>query len=391
MLADLTLDDFDFELPPDLIAQMPAPERSAARLLDATGEQIIDRHFHALPQILKKGDLLIFNDTRVMRARLFGQKISGGQLEILVERILPAPTPNAPALDVLAHMKVSRKPAAGTRIRLAASSAQLASGAGFEATVVGREQGEDGREGLFHLRLHPSGDAADAFALIEAHGHLPLPPYIERAQNAAAPDARAALDEQRYQSVFARVHGAVAAPTASLHFDAPVLQALAERGIERAPVTLHVGAGTFAPVKVSRIAEHTMHREWYEVPEATREAIARTRAAGGRIVAVGTTSARALESWAHSAEHCADTRIFITPGFEWKMVDVLITNFHLPRSTLLMLVAAFLTQNQSSKNPKNGIERMQQIYAHAIKEKYRFFSYGDAMILSAQHLKAQTV
>lgn len=389
MRPDLLIDDFDFHLPENLIAQTPAPKRSAARLLDAMGEQIIDRHFHDLPNLLNPGDLLIFNDTRVIRARLFGQKISGGQLEILVERILPSPRADAPALEVLAHMKVSRKPAAGSRIRLGRSAAEVAAGRGFEATVLGRELDAAGHAGLFQLRLHPEtavhlpenvASACDAFALIEAYGHLPLPPYIERTQNAEN-DAHAALDEARYQSVFARVSGAVAAPTAALHFDEGVLTALAARGIERAPVTLHVGAGTFAPVKAQRVAEHTMHRERYQVPASTREAIERTRAAGGRIVAVGTTSARALESWAVSQQSSGDTQIFITPGFDWKMVDILITNFHLPRSTLLMLVSAFLTPHYQKEHSNAGIEKMRTIYAHAIAEKYRFFSYGDAMII----------
>lgn len=389
MRPDLLIDDFDFHLPENLIAQTPAPKRSAARLLDAMGEQIIDRHFHDLPNLLNPGDLLIFNDTRVIRARLFGQKISGGQLEILVERILPSPRADAPALEVLAHMKVSRKPAAGSRIRLGRSAAEVAAGRGFEATVLGRELDAAGHAGLFQLRLHPEtavhlpenvASACDAFALIDAYGHLPLPPYIERTQNAEN-DAHAALDEARYQTVFARVSGAVAAPTAALHFDEGVLTALTARGIECAPVTLHVGAGTFAPVKAQRVAEHTMHRERYEVPASTREAIERTRAAGGRIVAVGTTSARALESWAASQQSSGDTQIFITPGFDWKMVDILITNFHLPRSTLLMLVSAFLTPHYEKEHSNVGIEKMRKIYAHATAEKYRFFSYGDAMII----------
>ena len=337
-----TLADFDFALPPELIAQHPQHERSASRLLDGRGAQPVDRVFSELPGLLLPGDLLVFNDTRVIKARLFGVKASGGAVEALVERVLPG------GQDVWAHLRASKSPRPGGRIRFAAA---------FEAEVLGR-CGADGA--LFHLRF-----PGDPFALLERHGHVPLPPYITHADEAE--------DERRYQSVFARVPGAVAAPTASLHFDEAVLGALDARGVARASLTLHVGAGTFQPVRTDTLAEHRMHSEWYELPEATVDAIARTRGAGGRVVAVGTTSLRALESAALGGALQAgarETDIFITPGFEFRVVDLLLTNFHLPKSTLLMLVSALA-----------GHERMHALYAHAIEQRYRFFSYGDAMLL----------
>ncbi|WP_309625383.1 tRNA preQ1(34) S-adenosylmethionine ribosyltransferase-isomerase QueA [Methylibium sp.] len=337
-----TLADFDFALPPELIAQHPQHERSASRLLDGRGAQPVDRVFSELPGLLLPGDLLVFNDTRVIKARLFGVKASGGAVEALVERVLPG------GQDVWAHLRASKSPRPGGRIRFAGA---------FEAEVLGR-CGADGA--LFHLRF-----PGDPFALLERHGHVPLPPYITHADEAD--------DERRYQSVFARVPGAVAAPTASLHFDEAVLAALDARGVSRASLTLHVGAGTFQPVRTDTLAEHRMHSEWYELPEATVDAIARTRGAGGRVVAVGTTSLRALESAALGGALQAgarETDIFITPGFEFRVVDLLLTNFHLPKSTLLMLVSALA-----------GHERMHALYAHAIEQRYRFFSYGDAMLL----------
>ncbi len=337
-----TLADFDFALPPELIAQHPQHERSASRLLDGRGAQPVDRVFSELPGLLLPGDLLVFNDTRVIKARLFGVKASGGAVEALVERVLPG------GQDVWAHLRASKSPRPGGRIRFAGA---------FEAEVLGR-CGADGA--LFHLRF-----PGDPFALLERHGHVPLPPYITHADEAD--------DERRYQSVFARVPGAVAAPTASLHFDEAVLGALDARGVARASLTLHVGAGTFQPVRTDTLAEHRMHSEWYELPEATVDAIARTRGAGGRVVAVGTTSLRALESAALGGALQAgarETDIFITPGFEFRVVDLLLTNFHLPKSTLLMLVSALA-----------GHERMHALYAHAIEQRYRFFSYGDAMLL----------
>ena len=334
-----TTSDFDFALPPELIAQHPAPERSGSRLLDGSGELPVDRTFRDLPTLLRAGDLLVFNDTRVVKARLFGEKPSGGKLELLIERVLPDGT-------VAAHMKVSKKPRAGTVLRMAG---------GFEAELLGRWPEPQGP--LFHLRL-----SSDAYALMAAHGHVPLPPYVTHADTAE--------DESRYQTVFAKNPGAVAAPTAALHFDDALLAAIKARGVRRAFVTLHVGAGTFQPVKTESLADHVMHRERYHVPPETMQAIADCRARGGRVVAVGTTSVRTLESWAASGEPSGDTGIFITPGFGFKVVDALITNFHLPRSTLMMLVSAFA-----------GYERVMALYAHAVQQRYRFFSYGDAMWL----------
>jgi S-adenosylmethionine:tRNA ribosyltransferase-isomerase len=334
-----TVSDFDFALPPELIAQHPAAERSASRLLDGRGDPPIDRVFRALPALLAPGDLLVFNDTRVIKARLYGRKASGGAVEALVERVLPGTT------EVWAHLRASKSPKAGAMVRFAEA---------FDAEVLGR-CGPDGE--LFHLRL-PS----DPFALLAAHGHVPLPPYITHADEAD--------DERRYQTVFARTPGAVAAPTAALHFDEAVLAELSARGIGTASVTLHVGAGTFQPVRVESIADHRMHSEWFEVPQATVDAIA---ACTGRVVAVGTTTLRALESAARGGRLEAgarETDIFITPGFEFRVVDTLLTNFHLPKSTLLMLVSAFA-----------GFERIRALYAHAVRERYRFFSYGDAMLL----------
>ena len=338
-MRTFTTSDFDFALPPELIAQHPAPERSGSRLLDGSGAAPVDRRFTDLPALLREGDLLVFNDTQVVKARLFGEKPSGGKLELLIERVLPDGT-------VAAHMTVSKKPRAGTVLRMAG---------GFEAELLGRWPEPQGP--LFHLRL-----SSDAYALMAAHGHVPLPPYVTHADTAE--------DESRYQTVFAKNPGAVAAPTAALHFDDALLAAIDARGARRACVTLHVGAGTFQPVKTESLADHVMHRERYHVPPETVQAIADCRARGGRVVAVGTTSVRTLESWAASGEPSGDTGIFITPGFGFKVVDALITNFHLPRSTLMMLVSAFA-----------GYERVMALYAHAVQQRYRFFSYGDAMWL----------
>lgn len=339
--------DFDFDLPPQLIAQHPAATRSASRLLDGTGAALADRRFADLPGLLREGDLLVLNDTQVVKARLFGEKPSGGKLELLVERVLADGT-------VAAHMRASKKPPVGTRLRMAGGTEQ----GGFEAELLGRWPQADGA--LFHLRF-----SGDAYALMAAHGHVPLPPYITHADGAE--------DEARYQTVFAARPGAVAAPTASLHFDEAVLQALAARGVQRAFVTLHVGAGTFQPVKTERLSEHQMHAERYDVPAATQEAIAACRARGGRVVAAGTTSVRSLEAWAATGQARGDTRIFITPGFRFQVADMLLTNFHLPRSTLMMLVSAFA-----------GHAHVMALYRHAIAQRYRFFSYGDAMLLARQ-------
>ena len=346
-MPEYTVADFDFELPPALIAQRPAASRSGSRLLDGTGPLPVDRAFTNLPGLLAAGDLLVFNDTRVIKARLYGEKPTGGAVEALIERVLPKH-------EVLAHLRASKSPRPGTLLSFARGA--------FEAEVLGRG-GPDG--GLFHLRF-----PADPLALLEAFGHVPLPPYITHEDGAA--------DVDRYQTVFAQRPGAVAAPTASLHFDAAVLAALAQRGVQTARLTLHVGAGTFQPVRSATLAGHKMHSEWYEVGPATVEAIGRTRAAGGRILAAGTTTLRALESAALGGTLRAgarETDIFITPGFEFQVVDLLVTNFHLPRSTLLMLVSAFA-----------GHAHMRALYHHAIEAQYRFFSYGDAMLLGRQRV-----
>ena len=359
-----TLSDFDFSLPPERIAQHPTAERSASRLLDGRAMQPVDRIFRDLPSLLRDVDLLVFNDTRVVKARLFGEKASGGKLELLIERVLPVETgtPEATGNEVVAHMKVSKKPLPGSIVHMAGGRR----GGGFDALLLGRWPTDDGPLFRFAL-LGPAGESP--WELMDRHGHLPLPPYIERQQNTDH-DPDEAEDSQRYQTVFARNPGAVAAPTAALHFDEAVLADLAARGIERASVTLHVGAGTFQPVKTENLAEHQMHSEWYEVPLATLAALERCRQRGGRVVAVGTTTVRTLESWARSGQATGDTNIFITPGFAFQVVDVLITNFHLPKSTLMMLVSAFA-----------GYAHTMGLYRHAIAQQYRFFSYGDAMLL----------
>ena len=350
-----TLSDFDFELPELLIAQHPAPQRSGSRLLDGRALPPTDRIFRELPGLLQPGDLLVFNDTKVVKARVFGEKASGGKLELLIERVL---TGN----EVVAHMKVSKKPQPGATVHMAGGAAH----GGFDATLLARWPDADGPLFRFALR-GPAGETP--WELMERHGHLPLPPYIERQQDGDN-DPDAAEDSERYQTIFARAPGAVAAPTAALHFDDAVLAALAERGVERASVTLHVGAGTFQPVKTEDLSAHRMHSEWYEVPLATLAALERCRTRGGRVVAVGTTTVRTLESWARSGQTTGETDIFITPGYAFQVVDLLVTNFHLPKSTLMMLVSAFA-----------GYEHIMALYRHAIAQRYRFFSYGDSMLL----------
>ena len=344
------LSDYDFELPEDLIAQHPAAERSASRLLVANDAASEDRHFTDLPGLLNPGDLLVMNDTRVLRARFFGQKASGGQIEVMIERI------HADSRTARAQIRASKSPKPGTRLRLADA---------FDVEVTGRD-------GEFFVLALPSEEPRDFWQLTEAHGLLPLPPYITH-----SPDTE---DETRYQTVYAANPGAVAAPTAGLHFDDGMFAQLKARGVETATVTLHVGAGTFQPVRVENLDEHVMHHEWYHLPEATVTAIAACRARGGKVVAVGTTSLRALESAARHQNiapggplytDSRETDLFIRPGYEFKVVDRLITNFHLPKSTLLMLVSAFA-----------GYETMRAAYRHAIEERYRFFSYGDAMLLT---------
>ncbi len=351
--------DFDYQLPTELIAQQPAVQRTASRLLDGTAAQPIDRVFSDLASLLTARDLLVFNDTQVVKARLFGEKSTGGKLELLIERVLDG-------CDVVAHMKVSKKPRVGDTLHMAG---------GFTALLTGRWPAAEGP--LYRFTL-----SAEPYAMMAQHGHIPLPPYITRQQSGtpSPADAQAeALDAQRYQTVFAKHPGAVAAPTAALHFDQALLDQLAAQGVQRASVTLHVGAGTFQPVKAARIADHVMHFERYALPSATLQAIADCKARGGRVVAVGTTTVRTLETWAQTGQTSGDTNIFITPGFAFKVVDALITNFHLPQSTLMMLVSAFA-----------GYEHTMALYQHAIAQKYRFFSYGDSMLLHQSALQDST-
>lgn len=344
----LTLSDFDFPLPPELIAQTALPDRSASRLLvvqrdDSDGAaRLIDRAFTDIVDYLRPGDLLVFNDTRVIKARFFGHKASGGKIEVLVERVQDEHT-------VLAQVRASKTPPEGSTLRLADA---------FDVVVGPRV------DQFFTLRF-----PEPALDLIERFGRLPLPPYIEH-----DPDA---YDESRYQTVYARNPGAVAAPTAGLHFDDALFARLDGMGVRRAFLTLHVGAGTFQPVRTENVAEHKMHSEWYAISDELAQAVRETRAAGGRVIAVGTTSLRALESAAAAdgtlAAGSGDTDIFITPGYRFRLVDALITNFHLPKSTLLMLVSALA-----------GIEPIRAAYRHAVAQRYRFFSYGDAMLLTRQ-------
>ena len=336
-----SLSDFNFELPPALIAQVPLASRSASRLLQVNQDDCTDRSFTDLPNLLQAGDLLVLNNTRVLKARFFGVKETGGKVEILVERLIDTHT-------VLAQCRASKSPPAGTRINLAEA---------FDV-IVGERVGE------FYTLTFPD----NAIDLIEAHGVLPLPPYIEHAADE--------VDAERYQTVFAQELGAVAAPTAGLHFDQAMIDTLRTHGVQFATVTLHVGAGTFQPVRTENLAEHNMHSEWYSISEETVQTVRATQAAGRRVIAVGTTSLRALEAASQSGKlqaGSADTNLFITPGYTFKTVDKLITNFHLPKSTLLMLVSAFA-----------GYERIRHAYAHAIAAKYRFFSYGDAMLLDRE-------
>ena len=337
----MRIEDFDYPLPPELIAQHPAPERAASRLLHLDGRTgaMQDRMFRDIVDLADAKDVLVFNDTKVIKARLHGRKDSGGEVEILVERILDASR-------ALAHVRASKPPRPGRRIVLARGGA---------VEVLGR------RDDLFEL-LFLDGPVLD---VLEAWGEVPLPPYIEH-----APEAQ---DEARYQTVYARAPGAVAAPTAGLHFDAPILEALRAKGVALASLTLHVGAGTFQPVRVEELARHVMHSEWYSVPQETVDAIAAAKRRGGSVVAVGTTTLRALESAAAAGELAAgtaETRLFIVPGYRFRVVERLLTNFHLPRSTLLMLVSAFA-----------GTQNVRRAYAHAVKKRYRFFSYGDAMLI----------
>ena len=339
----MRLSDFDYALPPELVAQHPPSERAASRLLhlDGASGAIEDLRFADIVRLIGAHDVLVVNDTRVIKARLHGRKDSGGDIEALVERVLDTHR-------ALAQVRASKTPKPGRALLF---------GRDVRAEVLGRE-GE-----FFELRF-----SAPVLEVLEALGEVPLPPYITHAA-----DAR---DLDRYQTVYARVPGAVSAPTAGLHFDPAVLDAVRAKGAAVASVTLHVGAGTFQPVRVDDLSRHLMHAEWYSIPHSTVEAIAAAHVAGGRVVAVGTTALRALESAAAQGElraGAAETRLFVTPGYRFRVVDRLVTNFHLPRSTLLMLVSAFA-----------GMDNIRRAYAHAIAQRYRFFSYGDAMLLERQ-------
>ncbi len=337
--------DFFYHLPEELIAQYPAAERSASRLLHVAGDSGVcaDQQFRDFPSLLNPGDLLVFNDTRVIPARMLGNKESGGKVEMLVERVLDEQR-------VLAHVRASKSPKTGARMLFEQA---------VEVEVVGRQAS------LFELRFLGERSVIEQ---LEAHGHMPLPPYIERADELQ--------DRERYQTVYSDQSkcGAVAAPTAGLHFDQAILDSLEQQGVEFAYVTLHVGAGTFQPVRVDDICDHKMHSEYLEVSQQVVDQVAATRARGGRVIAVGTTSVRSLESAALSGELQAfqgETEIFIHPGYRFNCIDGLLTNFHLPESTLLMLVSALA-----------GYENMMTAYQHAVAQRYRFFSYGDAMFIT---------
>ena len=335
--------DFEFDLPEQLIAQHPLPERSASRLLtlDRADGRISDRRFAELPDLLRADDLLVFNNTRVIPARLWAAKSSGGRVEIMLERLINARM-------ALAQLRANRKPALDSELVIEGNVRLL---------VVGRE-GE-----FWRLEVL---DGPDWPALLEAVGHMPLPPYIERADGPG--------DRERYQTVYGQVPGAVAAPTAGLHFDEALLARIDALGVRRAFCTLHVGAGTFQPVRAERIEDHVMHAEWLRVDQGLVDAVAETRARGGRVIAVGTTAVRSLETAAASGQlqpYTGDSRLFIYPGYPFRVVDGMITNFHLPGSTLIMLVSAFA-----------GREAVLAAYRHAVEQEYRFFSYGDAMLIS---------
>ncbi len=344
----MQLSDFSYKLPPELIAQEALADRSASRLLHldtavnpAQLSQPRDKHFNDILDLINPNDLLVFNNTRVIPARLIGQKESGGKVEIMIERVIDDHC-------ALAHVRANKSPKAGGKLLLENE---------INAEVIARH------DTLFEIQfLHES----TVYELLETFGHIPLPPYIEREDTED--------DKERYQTVFAEKIGAVAAPTAGLHFTPELLQALSEKGVESTKVTLHVGAGTFLPVRVDNLEDHVMHAEWVEVDQATCDAVAACKARGGKVVAVGTTSVRSLESAAKesgtSRPFIGDTRLFITPGFNFNVVDSMITNFHVPESTLLMLVSAF-----------SGYENIMHAYRHAVSQKYRFFSYGDAMFL----------
>ena len=345
----MRLSDFNYNLPPELIAQHPLPDRSSSRLLvlnqDSNQETIIeDRQFTDLLELLKPNDLLIFNDTKVIPARLFGKKESGGAVEVLLERIIDTN-------KAIVQIRASKSPKPGNQI-LIGNDAN-----GFSIEVLGRP---DTNSPFYEVKFPKA-----CIPLLEKYGQLPLPPYITHQADAD--------DQQRYQTVVAKNPGAVAAPTAGLHFDEQLLEKIRAIGAQYATITLHVGAGTFTPVRTENLSEHKMHSEWFSIPKDTQTAIEETKRHGGRVIAVGTTSLRALESSAALGITEGETRLFITPGYEFKVIDNLITNFHLPCSTLLMLVSAFA-----------GVDPIRKAYDHAISQQYRFFSYGDAMFLTRQ-------
>jgi S-adenosylmethionine:tRNA ribosyltransferase-isomerase len=336
----MKLQEFDYNLPKELIAHYPAQKRSDSRLL-CLGEGVEHKHFSGLPDLLNSGDLLVFNDSKVIPARLFAQKATGGQIEILIERLLDMNT-------AVAHIRSSKSPKADSELQLYAKD--RAALTDKKITVLGRE-GD-----LFKLKFPDN-----ALDVLHEYGHMPLPPYIERDDEV--------VDMERYQTVYAKHHGSVAAPTAGLHFDDELLEALKNKGVEFGYVTLHVGAGTFQPVRCENIEDHQLHSEYIEVPDKLCEKIKKIKTAGGRVIAVGTTSVRCLET-AKGKPYVGDTNIFIYPGYDFHTVDALITNFHLPKSSLLMLVSAFA-----------GYDRVMAAYHEAIAEKYRFFSYGDACFM----------
>lgn len=344
----MQLSDFNYELPTELIAQHPLANRTDSRLLEVklgSGNhlELLNRQFKDILNLVKPGDLLVFNDTKVIPARLHGKKETGGNVELLIERI-------SGNQQAWVQIRASKVPKTGSIVQI-----HNASGETFPVEMIGYD-------GRFYEVLFPE----DIFGLLERFGQLPLPPYIEH-----QPDSE---DAKRYQTVVAKNPGAVAAPTAGLHFDEQILQQLTALGTDQATVTLHVGAGTFSPVREEDLSKHKMHSEWFSIPPATLQKIAETKKNGGRVIAIGTTSLRALESHALSGQSSGETNLFITPGFEFKTVDCLLTNFHLPKSTLLMLVSAFA-----------GMDNIRAAYQHAINQRYRFFSYGDAMFLTRLH------
>ena len=336
----MQLSDFNYDLPPELIAQHPLANRSDSRLLEVAADGLRDRAFIDISEIAKPGDLFIFNDTKVIPARLYGQKDTGGQVELLIERITGENR-------AWVQIRASKPPKVGSQIHIQNKSS--------ERMVVDVIQRQD--------RFYEIALNQNVLDMLDRFGELPLPHYIT---HQADQD-----DAERYQTVLASNPGAVAAPTAGLHFDDLILERLANNGVKRATITLHVGAGTFTPVHSEDLSQHQMHYEWYSIPEKTIEAIQETKQGGGRVIAVGTTSLRTLESYALNQQLTGDTNLFITPGFQFQVVDALVTNFHLPKSTLLMLVSAF-----------SGMEAIRAAYQHAIAERYRFFSYGDAMFLN---------